>query len=304
MKKLVALCLLLAIPSVTHAQKTARTYTAGHFFLELNGQTNPLRSMEGGEISAVVSQNGAKKQIGPPVYGDLEVQVGLGIDKALQDWIKAAAQGKQSKTTCTVITADQSYQATSKSEFVDAIISELTIPTLDASSKDQAYLTVKFAPQAIKPGKPSSEKVSTAGVKQKSAAVSNFKLTIDGLDCSKVAKVDAITLKQSKSDKSSGKGSNPTEFSNLKVTFSAASIQTWADWHKSFVIEGKNGDKEERSGTLEFLDPSLKSPLLTIKFQNVGICSLSDEAGEANSEQIRRSVAELYFEGMTIEFPK
>lgn len=312
MKKLAGLCLMVVLAGgggvcYGQAQAKGRTYSGSHFFLELGGQQTAVKRLDGGDITAPVVQNGPKKQLGPVQYGEFEVQVGLTGDKGLQEWIKAMASGKPTRNSGAVIAADFNYEAKTRREFTDAVLTEVMFPALEGSSKDAAYLTLKFAPQVIKVGAASGKVSSDLGAKQKQWVASNFKLSIDGVDCSKVSKIDAITIRQgSKSEQGMkrevARSSGAVEYANLKVSVSAASAQSWIDWHKSFVIEGKNGDKEEKSGTLEFLDPSMKTALVTIKFQNMGICSLSEEAVEANVEQVRRLEAEIYFEGMTVEF--
>ncbi len=314
MKKLVLVCVmpllvLGAFANSAWAQAKTRSYAGGSYLLEINGQSTFLRKVDGGDISAVVVQNGAKKQIGAPVYGEFEMQMGPPADKGLQDWIKSTLAGSQKRTSGKVIAADINHDAKSVREFREALITEVTFPAADAASKEAAFLTVKFAPQDIKESKPSGTVAKETEAKQKAMLSSNFRLTVDGLDCAHVSKVDAVTFKQAAVPDATGirrdptKGAGAMTLSNLKVTLSGPSGQSWADWHKSFVIEGKHGDDQEKSGTLEFLDPTLKKPLLTIKFQHLGIFSLSDEPSESGSDKIQKTVAELYFEGMTVEFP-
>ena len=53
--------------------------------------------------------------------------------------------------------------------------------------------------------------------------------------------------------------------------------ETWLAWHKEFVIEGKNDDAQEKTGTLKFLSPNRKTALLTITFHHLGIIAVEDD---------------------------
>jgi hypothetical protein len=66
------------------------------------------------------------------------------------------------------------------------------------------------------------------------------------------------------------------------------------------VMKGNAGDNNEKAGTLEFLDPTLKVSLLTIYFNHLGIFGFSPEKLDAGADTIRRVKVEMYCEQMTL----
>jgi hypothetical protein len=66
------------------------------------------------------------------------------------------------------------------------------------------------------------------------------------------------------------------------------------------VIKGNADESRERRGTLVLLDPTLKSALLTITFEHLGIFGFTPEKSEANADQLRRVKVEMYCEQITL----
>lgn len=67
------------------------------------------------------------------------------------------------------------------------------------------------------------------------------------------------------------------------------------------VIKGNAGENNERPGTLELLAPTMKTVLLTINFEHLGIFGFAPEKSDANADQIRRVKVELYCEQITLQ---
>ena len=65
-------------------------------------------------------------------------------------------------------------------------------------------------------------------------------------------------------------------------------------------MKGNSGEQNERIGTLELLDPTMKGVLLTVTFHHLGIFSFRPEGAEANQETIRRVKVEMYCEQITL----
>ena len=77
-------------------------------------------------------------------------------------------------------------------------------------------------------------------IDQKIFLPSNFRLQIDGLDCSKVTKIESFTVKQGVASKDIGsardsqKEPGKLEFPNLKITMAEVAAQSFIDWHENF----------------------------------------------------------------------
>jgi phage tail-like protein len=285
-----------------------RSFASGNFSLELDGaNVGVLRSISGGDaVADVIVENAGTsfyphKHIGNPRYEDFAIQCGFGMDKTFFDWIAAAWKGTNERKDGAIVAADFNGNVKSKREFSDALLSETTIPALDGASKDAAFFTVKFSPETVHTV-PGSGKQTVSAPKQKQWLASNFRLEIDGLDTTRVAKIEAFTIKQGVTTNPIGETRDFTkvpgklEFPNLKITLSQVGSESWFQWFDDFVIQGNNAQDDERSGTLRFLAANLKDELGEVRFFNLGIFKLGAATMEAGA--VSRVVAELYCERM------
>ncbi len=290
-----------------------RSYVAGNFQLVLDGvKCGFIKSLDGGAITAEVvsetvgSSHFSKKHISRINYTPYVVQFGMSMTRDLYDWINSSLTGKAITKDGAVIMADVNLMAVSQREFSRALITEVNFPAMDGTSKDAAYFTLTFAPEYTRTTK-ASGRVSTPGrTEQKLGLSSNFRLAIDGLDCSRVSRVGAITIKQSIATDDIGVERDPLrepgkiEFPNLTVTMSEMSAQSWLDWFDDFVVNGNNDESKEKSGSISLLAANLVDELMRIDLFNLGIFRIGPDKAEANSDQIATVTAHLYCERMEL----
>jgi phage tail-like protein len=288
-----------------------RSYSAGHFMLSLDGEPAVLKDCDGGNVKAEIvtinmgPDNHAMKHISTLKFEPFTINIGMSMGKGLYEWIKASLDKQHMRKNGYVAAADFNYKAQSYRHFRDALISEVTVPALDASSKDTAFFTIKFDAEEVTFAAGDDAAVQgTVNTKQKKWLQSNFKLRLGDLPCTRVSKIDSFTIKQSVVADETGEARIPTkepgklEIPNLKITLSASDVKPWAEWFDTFVIKGENGQEAELSGAIEFMDPSLKETLGSVDLFQVGIFSLTEEKAEANKDAIKRWVAEVYVERM------
>jgi hypothetical protein len=311
-----ALVVVLALScSVVEARgSVTRSYVAGNSFLTLDGvKAGFLKSVDGGGVTAEVINEPAgknyytKKHIGQPKYEDFTIQVGFSMSKVCYSWIQQSWSMNYQRMNGSIVALDYTLQPVSEREFKQALITETTIPAMDGSSKEPAYITLKFAPEITRMVKASGNKKDYGELgkgEQKVWLPSNFKLEIAGLDCTKVNKIDSFTVKQTAVTDDIGaardylKEPGKLEFPNLKITLAETTAQSWIAWHEDFVIKGNNDETREKSGTLSLLSPNRQDVLAQIKFYNMGIFRLQPEKAEANADTIKRVQVELYVERM------
>jgi phage tail-like protein len=299
-----------------------RGYVAGKYGIELDGiKAGWVWSVEGGHATSEVVQEKVgsdaiiKKHIAGVKYEDISIQCGTGMSKAFYQWMKDSFDHKYTRKNGAIIAADFNYKEHSRLTFTNGLITEIGFPALDAASKDAAKMTIKFKPeitrQTQRTGGPSIVgQFENKQAVQKKWLPANFKLRIDGLDkgCSRVNKIEAITVKQKVSEHAVGEMRDyeqepmHLEIPNLVITFPESHGDEFYKWHEDFVIKGNNGDEAEKGGTLEYLTPNLKEVLFTLTFQHLGIFKLTPEKVEAGSEQIRRLKAEMYCEDMKFDY--
>jgi hypothetical protein len=265
-----------------------------------------LRSAAGGSaVGTVVTEgmgpeNTVKKHVGAVGYEPLELELDLSLDRSLYDWIGAAWAGKAQPKSGALSTLDARGAGLTR-EFHNALISETIVPALDASSKEPAFITLILAPERVSSVASSGAKVAAGASKgAKSWLASNFKLEIDGLDCSRVSRVEGLHFQQALTS-SPGTGRDPgkrggsIELGNLRVTLSEAGADSWRNWHEDFVVKGNSSDKSERSGRVLLLAANLKDELARIELANLGIVALRPRPSAAGAGQLE---AELYVERM------
>jgi hypothetical protein len=293
-----------------------RSYVAGNFFLNLDGvKTGFLKSVDGGGIvgDVVSESSGAsyytKKHIGNVKYEDININIGFSMTKAIYDWIAASWMMNYQRKNGAIVACDYKLDAKTQREFFNALITETTLPACDGSSKEPAYLSIKFAPEYTRYSKASGKAAGEYGKnEQKMWLPSNFRLEIDGLDCTKVNKVDSFTIKQSVQTDAIGDARDyavepgKLEFPNLKISMAEVTADSWWAWHKDFVIDGNNDEAREKGGRLVFLSPNRQTELAEVKFSNLGIFKINADKAEANADSIKRVKAELYCEKMEFNY--
>lgn len=290
-----------------------RSYTAGHFMLSLDGEPSVIKDFDGGNVKGEVGtikmgpENVDMKTITTLKYEPFTINVGMSMGKSLYEWIRASLDKAHIYKSGYVAAADYNYKAMAYRHFQDALITEFTVPALDATSKDTGHFTVKFDPVSIQhaPGDDADIKGQVSN-KQKVWQPSSFRVRIGNLPCTRISKVDSFTVKQGIVEDAVGefrtydKIPSKLEFPNLKITLSSVDAKDWYDWHKDFCIDGNCGADKELTGAIEFLAPNGKDVLGSIDLFGVGIFSATTEKLEAGKDGRSNTVVELYVEKMML----
>ena len=126
------------------------------------------------------------------------LEVGLGMSSAFYDWVRGFFERDFQRKNGAIIAADFNYRESSRREFQDALITEVSFPTLDVAARDPAFLTVKLQPESTQ-FKPGSGATVTPPIssKAKKWTVSNFGVELSGLESAtqRVSKVDGFAIK-------------------------------------------------------------------------------------------------------------
>jgi len=305
------------MPVTSENNAAARGYVAKKFSIELGGTAAGwVQNVRGGHATSDVlteklgaDRHVPRKHIAGVKYEEIALKVGTGMSKAFYDWIKSTLAGTCGRIDGAIQTCDYELKEQSRLDFHQALISEVGFPALDAASKDAALLALKFQPEytRIKPGSKAAVSALPAKTRPKPWLLSNFRLKIDGLDCTRVNKIEALVVKQNVTTHAVGETRDyqteplSLEIPNLVVTLAESHAKAFYDWHEDFVIKGNNGADKTKSGTLEYLSPDLHDALFTLKFSHAGIFRLDQAESAAGLESIQRVTAELYVEEMTFE---
>jgi phage tail-like protein len=289
-----------------------RSFAAGRFAFGIDGQfAGFIKKCSGGTIKGEVAThklgttNFERKHITTISHEPLTFEVSMGMGKGLWDWIKASWDQGFVQKNAELQACNFNHEVMAVRVFQDAYVKKVTIPALAGDSKEAGYFTIELHPRIIRYEKGTGAKIQGAeDVGSKKWMCSNFRLEIDGLPCERVAKIDSFSWEQKVVHDHVGlyreSQLEPAALTipNLKLTISMADYWAWYEWFKSFLIEGKCTDADEKSGALTFLGPDLTEELGSISFAHLGILSLEQEAVEANAESVARFTVELYCEEM------
>ncbi len=297
---------------------TTRSYVSRYFALVLDGYENAgfLRSVDGGAIKGelIAQQVGGQpyrvKHINNPIIEPVSVQVGMAMSNKFYDWVKKSWAGEVERRNGAIVTADFQRKIVHEFQFTEALVLETTIPALDAAAKDPAYMTVKFQAETATHVEPPSGQVVSAlsPGEQKNWLPSNFRVEIDGLDCSGINKVDSFTVKQNVKQMACGPDwmyqLEPTslEFPNLTFYMAESRAGDFFQWHNDFVINGNNRHDFEKTGAIILLNSARNKELLRINLNAIGIVSIASEKADVQQDAIRRVKVEAYVEEMAFEY--
>lgn len=289
-----------------------RSYTPGNFVLDVEGYSVAFLkkfsglSMQGDVVNNDLGpDNVQKKHIANIKWTEGKASIGIGMGKGMYDWIRMSFDKAYMPKNGSFTAADFDYKAQARLDFENALITSVTVPTLDGSSKDAAYFDVSFEPEKVRWSKGGGEDIrGKLGPKQKAWLCSNFRFELGGLPTQRVAKIDSFTWKCSVTPDQVGIFREPTKHPakvtvpDIKISISYADHQAWADWAKKWFVDGHHLEADELNGRIVFLGPDMQKELGEITLENVGLKSFSDDDMEANSEKIKRFTAELYVEKM------
>src|SRR5256885_7003833 len=144
----------------------SRSHTGGRFALDIDGyNVGFLKKFSGLGMEAEIVANDLgpdnvqKKHVANIKWTPGKATVGIGMGKGMYDWIKASFEKGYLTKTGTFTSADFNYKAQSSMTFMGALITGVTVPKLDGSSKDSAYFDIEFEAEQVRWAKAGGEDV-------------------------------------------------------------------------------------------------------------------------------------------------
>jgi hypothetical protein len=294
---------------------SSSSYPAGHFLVRLDGAgADPayVRSVGGGAVKAAVLSESvgpeawAFKHLGALEVEPIELEIGMAQARPLLEWIRGSWRREPSRRDGTVIHADARLEPRLEQDFFAALITETRFPVLDGAAREPAYLGVTFHPERVELRRVRGPRlVAAIGDQQKRWLPSSFRLEIDGLDCSRVNRIESFSVKQTVRPLQIGGQRLPElepvslELSNLTVLIAAEHAGPFMAWHEDAVVRGRRGG--ERDGVIELLSPDRREVLLGLRLDRLGIFDLRIERSVAGAESIKRARIELHVEHVDLE---
>ncbi len=294
-----------------------RSHTSGRFSLDIDGwNVGFLKKFSGLGMEADVVNNDLgtlniqKKHVANIKWTPGKATFGIGMGKGMYEWIQAAFDKNFLTKSGTLTAADFNYKSKSELTFSGGLITSVTVPKLDGSSKDAAYFDIEFEAETVRWAKGDDKDIKgKVGPKQKAWLCSNFMVTIGdegSTPCKRVASVDSFTWKCSVVSDQIGIHREPTKHPakvtvpEIKLAISHADHDPWSQAAKKWFVDGFHLEGNEMQGEIKFLDPNMDpgKPLGSVSLIQVGFKKFTDDDLEANSEKIKRFNVELYVEEM------
>jgi hypothetical protein len=252
------------------------------------------------------------KSVGRPKYGDITLQVGMGMSKAFYGWIASFFKRDIVRKTGAIVGADFNYRERTRRTFSDALISEVQIPTLDGTSKDAVMMTVKIVPESmeyktITDGPKLSAHEDRHGNKRWHA--STFRFNIDGLGTAfaRTTKIDQFSIKQQILEYQSGHRRTSTripgriDIPTLNVYVPEVDAEKIVDQANARLITYQKPGAAGMTGTIELLSPSGQT-LCTITLKGVDIVSAEPQKLDASAEAFALVKFQIQVEKMEFKY--
>ncbi len=293
-------------------------YTSGHFELAIDGHVSSayLKTVDGGYVRASLID----EPIGPDVdrikhtsVAEIEpfsCECGIsGLGDVLR-WIQGSWRKKFNRRSGQITHANFNLDRTYEHEFYDALVQETTFPALDGSAKQAAFMKIKFLPERVVARKVASQgKIqSNMGSKQKLWTPASFRFTVDGLDDLKFTnKIESFTIKQGTQKLYTGEDRFPQieptklEFPNITGTIALAYADKLLEWYDKYVVKGQNDPRAQKSGMIEFLDPTKGKTIFAVNLYELGLSHLQVIGSQAGDDLIKRCKFELYCGRMDLD---
>jgi tail tube protein gp19 len=295
----------IAVPNLPNVAGVTR------FALELAGTAAGLpESAQGGDARGdVVVSAGPdgvqRKHLGDVHYTDIVLTCGSGMEPVFWTWLADTLEGGKDPLRDGVLRVlDFDRKERERLEFTHALLTEISFPALDGSSKDAFQLTVRIAAEQVRRVRGDGA-AAVGNVKAKQALASNFEVTLTGLDLKRVARVGPLTIRRRPAEETNGglhvdPTAGPLEVPDLELTLAEAGSESVVDWHRKFVIDGNNSDADEKSGSISLLEPAGKKTLLQLTLAGVGIFALEREAAAGGRDALPRVIARMYCEAIRL----
>jgi hypothetical protein len=318
------------MPLATHS------YTTVPWALELNGvDAGAPNAVKGGEAYGDVIDETVgpdlvvRKHIGGVRYSDIEIECGAGMTRDVYTWIANMLARKAPRKSGAVVSFDYGGTERQRLAFSNGLITEVGFPALDSASKDAAHIKLKITPEETKRAAASGTSTTMPLSKGTQWFRSHFRLTIDGLDCSGVSRIEPLVARQALVESPAAmrdyiQEPSALDVGDLVLTLRESQAKDWYAWQDELlpaqrqlgrVLEGDRpflatdvgrrgnlGPAFERTGKLEFLAPNARDAIFELGFKGLGIYRLAAEQ-EAATQGISLVRASMYCEELTFAVP-
>lgn len=307
-------------------------FSTGHFKLLIDGKpvTSFIKSVEGGLINAqsveepVGQFNLRGRHLGTREVEPIQIEFGMSGAKWALDLVDDFIhKRKHHRLSGEIYHADANMVSQYMFTFSDAVITELTLPKLDAQGKDTLMCKIKLQPQDVTFKLGDGRKLNPDPLgRQKAWHTTNFRVTLDNVgELTYVSSVEAMTIKLGHKPMQLGNHFRPdivptkVDIPKLSIVQPLIRSKALIDWYdKAVANQLKSGTADpdhlgtkkgsggyETSGSIEFLDPTLKQVLYTVDMFGIGMEKFSIPKSEANASGTKNAKFDFYVTSMQVK---
>lgn len=308
-------------------------FSTGHFKLLIDGKpvTAFIKSIEGGLINAQAVEepvgqfNIRGRHLATREVDPIQVEFGMSGAKWCLDLVDDFINNrKHHRLSGEIYHADANMVAQYMFTFSNAVITELTLPKLDANGKESLLCKVKLQPQDVtfKLGDGRKLDPDTLG-RQKAWHTTNFRLTLDRVgELPFCSSIESMTVKLGHKPMQLGDHFRPdvlptkVDMPKLSITVPLLRSKALIDWYDKSVgqqlgtgIEdagelaaaGHSSSGYETSGSIEFLDATLNDVLYMVELDGVGMEKFTIPKSEANSVGTKMAKFDFYVTSIKVK---
>jgi hypothetical protein len=221
------------------------------------------------------SQVGFLQSADFPSGTEIKARFSTGMNKAFYDWVGQCAAGTRLGKSGSVGTVNYQNREIVRVAWKTGHITHINFPALDAASKNACTVGITLGIQGG--GNDAPRSVTPHNVRRPTFLSSNFRVSIDGVDCTRVSKIDAFSLL------SSGKQS-------LTLTVLEAHAGDFRKWLAT---------PKAKTGSIDCLSPDLRTSIFHIAFTNLTITKIDPAYSVGN----HTATVKLQFAGPKFSAP-
>jgi len=281
--------------------------SSGRFALDVMGtRAGLLKSFDGLDMTAEIvttdTPGGQKKHVANVGWTPAKATIGIAMGKELYAIIQQAFKAQPKRFDGALHVANVDYKVQSSLNFSDAILTAMTFPKCDGSSKEPAYFDFEWEAESVRWRKGDNSDIRTSvAPAQKQWLCSNFRFEMGGLPTSRVATIDSFAWNYLLAPAQPGelsKHPGRVTIPNITVEVSMADYDAWAEAARKWFIDGQHEDNDEMAGAIVFLAADMKTELGRVTLRHCGFAKFIRGTFEAGGDKIARFSCEFYVEEM------
>jgi hypothetical protein len=280
-------------------------HAGAHYALDIGGTpVESLRTISGFDLEADIATGplgpgrAPKKRVMGVAWTPGRASVGMGMGQAMYEWIRDALADGASTASGALATGDLNFKQRSLLSFDDALLTALTLPRLDAASKESGAFDVEFVPARVRMASGNGADIRHAmGSRQQPWVCSNFRFALGTLPCARVASIESFTWRCAAAP---GRKTVVVTVPDLRIAVSLADYDAWARAAQAWFVASRRLESDAMEGAITLLTPDLQTPLGEIRLANVGFKRFSQLPATPGGDALYRFTVDLYVERMML----